>query len=131
MHCNVTFVAARWNELAGRKHRVNGSVAERKWDRSLLKGETANGEDSLYNPYLNQGDIELWEMECATDDTKRGGELDTGKCHFRRFYRRLPNEIGASQGEKTSYILVQYNSDGAVHGYPVTEGYLRSKGATL
>ncbi len=36
-----------------------------------------------------------------------------------------------SEGEKTEYIMVQYDQDGTVHGYPVTVNYLRSRGAAI
>jgi hypothetical protein len=68
------------------------------------------------------------EMGCVQGD---GIELPRAAPHFRRFYRQLPTEIGASEGKKTDYIMVQYNCDGAVHGYPVTAAYLRSKGAAI
>ena len=44
------------------------------------------------------------------------------------FYKCLDVEIGASDGLKTNYILVQYNSTGSVHGYPATADYLRGLG---
>jgi hypothetical protein len=59
------------------------------------------------------------------------GELPINVCHVRRFYRRFKDEIGASAGVKTNFILVQYASNGDVHGYPVTESYLKQQGASL
>ena len=52
-----------------------------------------------------------------------------GREHVRRYCYCHDSEIGASLGERTPWMLVQYNNEGTVHGYPVTESYLRSKGA--
>ncbi len=39
--------------------------------------------------------------------------------------------LGASEGEFTRFIIVQYEKNGSVHGYPITENRLRQKGAKL
>jgi hypothetical protein len=45
----------------------------------------------------------------------------------RHFWRELPDNIGASKGQRTKFIYVLYHfSGGAVHGYPVTREYLQS-----
>lgn len=104
MGCNVSYSQPHWDELASRKHRVSGAAAQKKWDRSILRAETADGEESLYNPHLTRDQIEHIEMRCVeqprSDDWPDGhdGIVPTNKCHFRRFYKKLDDEIGASNG---------------------------------
>jgi len=128
--CNIQYQPAKWNRIASLKHHRRGLRVEKMWDRSILAVLTANG-DSLYDPHLTPQEIEKFEMECVTAVDKRDGELETGLPHVRRFYRKFDCNIGASEGRKTPYILVQYNNDGSVHGYPVTKEYLKSKGALI
>ncbi len=49
----------------------------------------------------------------------------------RVFWMRMPEIIGASQGEETDLIYVIYNRSGTVHGYPITETELRRAGVKL
>jgi len=104
------------------------------WERSTLAASTASGNDSVYNPNLTRNDIEAIEMECvrrAIAVPAAHNELQLTICHVRRFYVKLGNLIGASEGIKTDYILVQYENDGSVHGWPVTEKYLKLQGVVL
>jgi hypothetical protein len=43
----------------------------------------------------------------------------------RHFWRAMAEDVGACKGERTRYIYVLYGLSGAVHGYPVTEAWLR------
>jgi len=50
------------------------------------------------------------------------------------FWRNLPDlgfPVGASEGQETTYIYVEYNSSGPIHGRPMTATGLQAKGATL
>ena len=127
--CDVQWFEPYWDELAGRKHRKRGPRYIKQWDRSLIVAFTADGRESIYNPELTLDQIERLEMSTVQGDA--GGELILQICHVRKFWRRLAEDIGASQGKKTNYVLVQYNNNGSVHGYPVTESYLRQRGAQL
>ena len=136
MDCNVTWSAPFWDELYSRKHRKPSKRSRQMWDRSILAASTqGEGEDAVYDPNLTARDIEQIEMDCVRNALsalgRAPGELRLDICHVRRFYVRLGNIIGASEGIKTDYILVQYENNGSVHGRPVTAAYLRSRGAPL
>ena len=119
----------RWNAVAGRKHRRYGPRQRKLWDRSLIVAQTAEkGEPSIYDPHLEEAEIRRMEMSCVEGE---GVELPCAIAHVRRFYRAFDRCIGASEGQRTNYIFVQWNSEGSVHGYPVTKRYLKSKGAAL
>lgn len=132
MRCNVSWSAPRWAEIASRAHRCSGRDAQRRWDMSFLTQDTTGGK-SLYDPYMQRNQIRDMELSCVTiqQNTDSEGELPVDVCHVRRFYRRYQDQIGASEGVKTNCILVQYASNGDVHGYPVTESYLRLQGAQI
>lgn len=49
----------------------------------------------------------------------------------RMFFVDTGHSIGASAGEETSFVYVEYLSSGEVHGRPMTEMELRRKGAPL
>ncbi len=121
------FAPPQWVRMP--KHRKTGPRAEKMWERSILAAQTEeHGQPSIYDPGLTDDAIREMEMGCV-----RGGgtELPRRVYNVRRFYRHFPQYIGASEGKKTEYIMVQYEQDGSVHGYPVTVGYLRSRGAVI
>lgn len=127
----VAWARPYWNRAAGRKHRVGGSRARRLWERSVIVASTAGkGEPSIYDPNLLDADIERMEMGCINEE-RQGTELPQTIPHVRRFYRRMDRVIGGSEGEPTEFILVQWNNEGSVHGYPVTRRYLIERGAAL
>jgi hypothetical protein len=57
----------------------------------------------------------------------RGNEILPRKgANERHFWRKMAHDVGASKGQRTSFIYVIFHfSGGAVHGYPVTEAWLR------
>jgi hypothetical protein len=73
--------------------------------------------------------IEQFEMEAVTG---QGHEIfPRHKENVRMFWREFANlgfAVGASEGEETRYIYVEYNSSGPVHGRPMTLEGLRAKG---
>ena len=44
--------------------------------------------------------------------------------NIRRFYQFLPFVVGASAGEETCYVYVEWHSAGDVHGRPITRDEL-------
>lgn len=72
------------------------------------------------------------EMECVSG---QGVRIDRDlKPHVRAFWQEFPDlgfAVGASIGQETSYIYVEYDCSGAVHGRPMTVGELKIKGAEL
>jgi hypothetical protein len=85
-----------------------------------------------YHPNLTREMIEQFEMEAVTGE---GHEiLPHPKPNVRMFWREFTDlgfPVGASEGEETCYIYVEYNSSGPVHGRPMTPKLLKAKGATL
>ena len=121
------FAPPRWVRMP--KHRKVGPRAKKLWERSILAAQTGErDEPSVYDPGLTDDEIREMEMNCVQGG---GIELPQRACTLRRFYRAFPRCIGASEGKKTDYIMVQYDESGAVHGYPVTMDYLRSRGALI
>jgi hypothetical protein len=132
----LDFAPPVWNELAGRRHRRRGPRQLKMWDRSILTAQTGTPDQpSLYDPNLTDQQISLLEMACVPGSNAWQSnvaiELPRTLPHVRMFYRRHDQIVGASNGKRTEYIIVKYNSDGSVHGYPVTSDYLKSKGADL
>jgi hypothetical protein len=39
--------------------------------------------------------------------------------------------VGASSGEETNFVYVEWNAQGGVHGRPITADELRMKGAVI
>jgi hypothetical protein len=130
------FAPPVWNELAGRRHRRRGPRCAKLWERSILAAQTGDPEQpSVYDPNLTDDEISRLEMACvpghAAWGREAGIELPQRIPHLRMFYSHLDRVVGASEGKKTDYVLVKYNNDGSVHGYPVTARYLKSKGAVI
>jgi hypothetical protein len=74
--------------------------------------------------------IERFEMECVQGG---GSEIvPHPKPNVRMFWRELPDlghPLGASAGRETTFIYVEWNSSGPVHGRPITRAELVAKGA--
>ena len=47
----------------------------------------------------------------------------------RTFWRDLGVVIGASDGEETTFVFVEWTASGTVHGRPISAAELRRKGA--
>ena len=131
MHmCNILWQPPVWSDVASRPHRRSGRNQRRRWDLGIIDADTINRK-SLYNPYLSVGQIKTYEMECVGAGLEFGtGELQSGVCNLRSFYRQFDFDIGVSCGFRTDLILVKYQQNGDVHGFPVTQKYLIDHGAT-
>lgn len=127
----VDFAQPRWVLTASRKHQRNGPRQRKLWDRGLIVEQTrGQGEPSIYDPNLSENVIREMDMSCVQGQgIEIRGRLSHP--HIRRFYRRFDHCIGASMGQRTSYIYVEWKDEGSVHGYPITEEELRLKGADL
>jgi hypothetical protein len=84
-----------------------------------------------YGPHdkINEATIHRIEV----DAVKRGleeseYELPEQKENVRSFWAECSKEVGASSGEKTKFIYVEYQNDGTVHGRPMTKQELIDKG---
>ncbi len=63
--------------------------------------------------------IEEIELSCLEQGTELPQQGDV-----RRFCRRFPFVVGASNGEETDYVYVEWGSGGDVHGRPITRDEL-------
>jgi len=84
----------------------------------------------MYHPKMTRSMIEQVEMDCVSGN---GHEiLPHPKPNVRMFWMEVLNlsfPVGASDGQETNYIYVEYNSSGPVHGRPMTLEQLKFKGA--
>lgn len=124
---------ARWDSLAyKRRHLVSTA---RQWGRNLVQARTTErNAPSQYNPNFPRDRIESLEMECASGDPQLGNFIK-GNERTKTFYRFVEEldgfggTIGVSKGQFTKYIFVTRQSDGSVHGFPITwDELVRNKG---
>jgi hypothetical protein len=98
----------------------------RNWDRSVTVGLTGRPrEPAQYDPNLPTETIKKMEMECIRVGKEGGGQLIQDRCHKRTYWKEMGQVIGASAGEKTCFIFVEYHNSGQVHGRPITWKELR------
>jgi len=116
-----------WTDYGGR-HFPNRSLS---W-RIVVQSTGERKGVAKYHLNMTGALIERVEMECLGD---QGHEiLPHPKPNVRMFWRELPDlgfPVGASIGRDTTYIYVEYNCSGPVHGRPITLEELRMKGADL
>ena len=68
----------------------------------------------------------------GADEHDRGEEIIAKRTSIKRqYWKHMDRIIGASSGQETSYVYVEYHMSGHVHGRPITEGELRKKGVKL
>jgi hypothetical protein len=120
--CNLPWQDPFWDRLSNQKHRKSN---KRTWDRSMTRAMTAErDETSQFDPYLTDQEIATMELDCIQGQ----GHLISDRCHKKTYYRKMDRTIGASAGESTPYIFVEYVNSGLVHGWPITWEQLRKKG---
>jgi hypothetical protein len=125
--CDCPWLEPAWDRLSNRKHRKS---RRRDWERSMTVAWSKQpGETAQFDPNLSDQQIEQMEMECVgrRDGTGRHGTLIREVCHKKTFYRNMGREIGASIGEKTAFIFVEYVNSGSVHGRPMTWEQIQEK----
>jgi hypothetical protein len=85
-----------------------------------------------YHPDLSLVEIERMEIDTVTEAMGLGHEIESKRKHNKRVYwRRMDRIIGASNGQETQYLYVEYGITGNVHGRPMTVEQLKSKGARV
>lgn len=80
-------------------------------------------DDAKYAPGV---DIEELEMRCVAEGQELPRDI---RPTVRRFFLDTGETIGASEGEETTVVYVEWGNDGRVHGRPITKRELRRKGA--
>lgn len=110
-----------WDSRSYRKHLKS---TKKQWERSITRALTKEkGEPAQYDPNLTEDEVRTMEISCV----KGEGTLVRDRPHKRSYYRHVGRRIGASSGEFTEYIYVEYHNSGSVHGYPITWSELVSK----
>ena len=89
---------------------------------------------AYYHPSIRLQEQQQVEMECVLLDEFRFPVFGKFirvvgvKCSF---WRDMGRVIGASAGEETNLIYVEWSKSGFVHGRPITASQLRKKGAQI
>lgn len=110
-----------WDSRSYRKHL---KANRRQWERSMTRAWTAEkGQPSQYDPNLSLDQVREMEIGCVTGH----GTLIQDRSNKRTFYQDVGRNIGASAGQFTQYIFVEFCINGSVHGYPITWDELVSK----
>ena len=111
------------------KHHPVPSVA---WDDVVRstgenKGKQQGKPTARYGPHprITAALVERIEMEAVRREAQ---ELPRHKPHVRAFWAEFGEVIGASNGQETTYIYVEWHRNGAVHGRPMTWLELIRKG---
>jgi hypothetical protein len=101
-------------------------VLGKAWSE-IVASTGKRGGKAKYGPHPRVTEDKIQEIEMSTV-SGQGTELSRPKDHVRAFWRKLDEIIGASKGQETRYVYVEYHLNGAVHGYPITEDELKAKG---
>jgi hypothetical protein len=122
--CHLVWQPPVWDRVSNQKHRKS---KKKNWARSVTKAWTGNpDETSQFDPNLTDDDIARMELECVEGQ----GQQLQDRCHKRTYFRKMDRRIGASAGEFTEYIFVEYLNSGLVHGWPITwDDLKKNKGA--
>ena len=115
----------------GRKHHPVYEVDWRDVVRGMREGRKS---PARYHPSMTTEVIRHLEMgmiETNEDGVTVGAtEIEPRpNPNVRLFWREFNDTVGASNGEETRFVLVEYSQSGSVHGRPITWTELQRKGA--
>src|SRR6266545_813650 len=100
--CHLEWQAPYWDRLSNQKHRKSN---KKNWSQSLTKALTAErDETSQFDPDLTDADIEAMELACVGG----AGTLIDDRCHKRTYFQQMDRRIGASAGDFTNLLFVEY-----------------------
>jgi len=124
--CHLPWRDPVWDKISNRKHR---RASRQQWQRSITVAWTGQPDEaSQFDPNLTDAEIETMQIESVNSDPEYVvGTPIRSECHKRTFFRDMQRIIGASAGEKTQFIYVEYVNSGQVHGWPITEDQLKRK----
>ena len=94
--------------------------------KELVAETGESGGEAYYRHRMSEGEHRRIETECITPERLF---RETG--HKRMYYMDMEKLVGASAGQETNFLYVEYLSSGEVHGRPITVDELRRKGANL
>lgn len=126
--CHLTWQDPQWDRVSNRKHRKSN---KKNWERSITTALTGEKDETAqFDPNLTDEQLESMQLACVRtkdDEVEGRGTLIKDQCHKRTFFRIMGAIIGASSGEKTSILFVEYVNSGKVHGRPITQKELDDK----
>ena len=127
-HAGPSFVSPYWSDN-GQKHIPAPNTP---WKQVLISTRKDQRAHAKYHPLLGMVDIEVLEMGVVRSGFHENSQFSKAACElFWREITGLTESIGASEGQATNYVYVEYHSSGAVHGRPITKRELRQKGAIV
>ena len=106
-------------EWDSRNYHKHVCSSKKRWDRSFTKATTQEvGQPSQYNPHISMARVREMEMGCWCGE----GTIIRDSPRKTSYYRCMCEWIGASSGELTKYIYVEWckSGGGTLHGHPVT-----------
>ena len=112
---------ARWQ--AYKKHRPPPGVL---WKKLVADTGAPDGE-AYYHPSITEAAQREMEIDCINEQEN----LFLQRGHLRRYHVEMDEIIGASGGEETRHLYVEYLAGGEVHGRPITQSELAGKGKQL
>ena len=110
-----------WDHRVWRPYAKHRPEPNRSWPEQV---DRTRNDDARYAPWV---DIEQIETQCAQDEGNRF--RDDRRPTVRRYWLDAGATIGASNGNETSFVYVEWHSAGFFHGRPITRDELRRKGA--
>jgi hypothetical protein len=110
----------RWQQYE--KHRPPNVIG---W-RELVAETGKPGGEAYYHGSVSR--IEQQEMEMGCIEPAR---LFRQLRNKRMYYADIGRRIGASDGENTNFLYVEWLISGEVHGRPITVAELKRKGAAI
>jgi hypothetical protein len=110
-----------WDQQVWRPYAKHRPEPKRSWPEQV---DRTRNDDARYAPWV---DIEQIETQCAQDEGNRF--RDDRRPTVRRYWLDAGTVIGASNGNETSFVYVEWHSAGFFHGRPITRDELRRKGA--
>jgi len=119
--CHLPWQPPTWDRLSHRKHRKSN---KKLWERSVTTAITAEADEtSQFDPNLTDDEIAAMELAAVQG---RGTSIQN-RCHKRTYYLDTGRIVGASKGEQTRYLFVEYVNSGSVHGWPITSAQVDEK----
>jgi hypothetical protein len=97
------------------------------WDETIVATRRGNRGHAKYHPFLKAPDIQRLELRCIQEE---GAAIIPPKATIIEFFMEVTDlgfPLGASYGSITSFIYVEYQRDGTVHGRPMTPDELKTK----
>ena len=96
--------------------------------REVVRSTGERGGIAKYGPH---GEVTVEYIERIEMETVRMADhelLPRCKPTVRAFWRKMDQRVGASNGEVTEYVYVEWHLNGSVHGRPMTKKDLEKRG---